>query len=110
MDIKDISIKLKIWLEFEGEQIMGAGLYRLFKKIRETGSLSSAAKECGYSYKYAWSKIKKVEERCGTPFVVTSKGGTGGGGSMQLTEFATKILNLYEEKLKLVENKDFDLS
>ncbi len=106
MEIKDLEIKLKIWLEFEGEQIMGPGLYRLFKKIEETESLSKAAKECGYSYKYAWSKIKKVEDRCGKPLVNSAKGGLGGGGSMKLTEFALDILKLYEEKIKSLESRD----
>jgi molybdate transport system regulatory protein len=106
MEIKDLQIKLKIWFEFEGEQIMGPGLYRLFKEIEETGSLSKAAKECGYSYKYAWSKIKKVEDRCGKPFVIASKGGFGGGGSMILTDFAVEIMRLYEEKIKSLDSKD----
>lgn len=100
MEIGDMNVKIKIWLEYKGEQIIGPGLYRLLKNIEKTNSLSQAATECKYSYKYAWSKIKKAEVRTNKDFVNATKGGYGGGGSMHLTEFAKEVITLYEKELE----------
>ncbi|MHA1273412.1 MAG: winged helix-turn-helix domain-containing protein [Promethearchaeota archaeon] len=98
-----IKIGIKFWLEFEkdGSQknIMGSGWAKLLKVIKENedGSLIRAAEICGYSYKYAWNILKRIETRTGMPVVETKKGGKGGGGSIKLNEWGNFLLQYYEK-------------
>ena len=89
----------KIWLEKDGEPIFGMGRFILLEKIESSGSISSAAKELGYSYKKAWSFINIMEKRLGFELVSKKIGGRHGGGSI-LTEEAKNIMKMYEELLK----------
>ena len=95
----DYDIKAKIWLEKNGEPVFGMGRFMLLKKIGTSGSISSAAKELGYSYKKAWSFINLMEKRFGFELVDKKIGGRYGGGSV-LTEHAKKIMAAYEELLE----------
>ncbi len=110
-DLKSkIKVGLKIWLEFEGNNILGSGWANLLQKIHEnidedtnqSGSLTNAARECGYSYKYAWNILKRIEERTGVPPVITGKGGPGGGGWIKLSEWGLFLLNYYIKSEKLI--------
>ena len=47
-------IKSKIWIESNGKILLGEGRVQLLKAIKETGSLSKAAKKLKMSYKKAW--------------------------------------------------------
>jgi len=104
-DIKELKSKLgfgvKLWLEFENQSILGSGWAKLLENIADNnaGSLTQAAKECGYSYKYAWNILKRIENRTGKSPVLTTKGGKGGGGGVQLTEWGHTLLTTYKEKL-----------
>ncbi|UCC19108.1 MAG: LysR family transcriptional regulator [Promethearchaeota archaeon] len=96
-----INFGLKFWLEFENKSIMGSGWAQLLEKIEknEGGSLTLAAKECGYSYKYAWNILKRIEKRTGMPVVNTGKGGRGGGGWVELNEWGYYLLKIYKDYL-----------
>ncbi|MFX0037377.1 MAG: ModE family transcriptional regulator [Candidatus Hermodarchaeota archaeon] len=97
-----INFGIKFWLEFENKSILGSGWAKLLKNIKKNkeGSLTQAAKECGYSYKYAWNILKRIEKRTGTPIVITGKGGRGGGGWVRLNNWGLYILKIYEDYLK----------
>ena len=64
---KQVSFGVKIWLEFNKDvprNILGSGWANLLEKIyhkegEHRRSLTQAAKECGYSYKYAWNILKR---------------------------------------------------
>jgi len=109
---KQISFGVKIWLEFNNNQpknILGSGWAKLLEQIHvKTGehkkSLTHAAKECGYSYKYAWNILKRIETRTGLSPVETTKGGAGGGGSVELNEWGIYLLKTYKILLKEVES------
>ena len=107
---KKIKYGVKVWLTFEGKSILGAGWARLLDTInkKEISSLTEAAKECGYSYKYAWNILKRIENRTGISPVITSKGGKGGGGSVQLSEwgaFLRKKFNHLNEEIEEVKER-----
>ena len=93
-------------MEFENKSILGSGWAELLEKIKknEGGSLTLAAKECGYSYKYAWNILKRIEKRTGMTVVITGKGGRGGGGWVRLNEWGCYILKIYKEGLKEIAN------
>jgi len=97
-----INFGIKFWLEFENQSILGSGWAKLLKNIEKNkeGSLSQAAKECNYSYKYAWNILKRIEKRTGKPIVITGKGGRGGGGWVKLTDWGLYILEIYQKYLK----------
>jgi molybdate transport system regulatory protein len=106
-DIKSkIGFGIKIWLEFEKQSILGSGWANLLKKIDENkeGSLTQAAKENNYSYKYAWNILKRIERRTGLPPVDTGKGGKGGGGWVKLNEFGKYLLKLFSDIQSEIDN------
>jgi len=119
VDIEELKSKLrygvKIWLEFQGEEknenILGSGWARLLDIISKTDhcSLTYAAQECKYSYKYAWNILKRIEERTGLSPVITSKGGKGGGGSIKLSEWGLHLLNTYNKISAKLENTKKEL-
>lgn len=89
------SIRFKIWLEKDGDIIMGLGRDKLLREIGRLGSISKAAKNVGMSYKKAWSFIKAMENRLGVKLIETKRGGKGGGGAF-LTDEAKKLLEDFE--------------
>jgi molybdate transport system regulatory protein len=63
----------------------------LLKKLDETGSINSAAKALGISYKSAWQKLDALNNLLPYPLLHKQTGGTGGGGSA-LTEEGRALL------------------
>ncbi|MBD3194875.1 MAG: ModE family transcriptional regulator [Candidatus Lokiarchaeota archaeon] len=103
----NVDFGIKIWLEFDGKNILGQGWAKLLEYIRnnesEKGSLTKAAKQCGYSYKYAWNILKRIEKRTGKAAVITSKGGSGGGGWIKLNDWGEYLLQYYQTASSEVE-------
>ena len=96
---KKIGFGKKVWLKFENESILGSGWANLLKIIEKNeasnGSLTQAAKECGYSYKYAWNILKRIGNRTGAVPADAFKGGIGGGGWIKLNEWGKWLLRNY---------------
>mgnify|MGYP000259439207 CR=1 FL=1 len=91
----DYKIKSRIWIEADGDILLGEGRVSLLKAIDETGSLSKAAKSIGMSYKKAWSLIDAVNKRAEKPVTSSSIGGKGGGGA-ELTEYGKSLVETFE--------------
>ena len=91
----DYKIKSRIWIEADGNTLLGEGRVSLLKAIKETGSLSKAAKSLGMSYKKAWSLIDVVNKRAEQSVITTSIGGKGGGGA-QLTPYGKSLVTAFE--------------
>lgn len=91
----DYTIKSRIWIEADGNILLGEGRVSLLKGIEDTGSLSKAAKSLGMSYKKAWSLIDAVNSRAQQPVITTSVGGKGGGGA-KLTPYGKSLVNAFE--------------
>ena len=89
------SIKSRIWIEADGQIILGEGRVRLLKAIDRKGSISAAAKSLGMSYKKAWSLVDAANTRAESPLVNSSTGGKGGGGAT-LTDYGRKLVNTFE--------------
>ena len=106
---------IKLWLEFEKNEkkrnILGSGWAKLLEKIDVTkgGSLTYAAQECGYSYKYAWNILKRIEKRTGFSPVDTRKGGSGGGGMVKLNEWGKYLLETYNKLVSELKNIEKEL-
>ena len=85
----------KLWLEHEGEPILGKGGAEILEAIKEVESISKAAKKVGMSYRYVWNYLAKIEKTLGEPVVKTYKGGSRGGGGAVLTELGKRLLRDY---------------
>jgi molybdate transport repressor ModE-like protein len=120
IDIEKLKSKVgfgtKIWLEFhnkESANILGSGWAKLLEFIKSedktvSKSLTQAAKECGYSYKYAWNILKRIEKRTGVSPVITGRGGPGGGGWVKLNEWGDFLLTTFNNlrsELEAVQKK-----
>ena len=67
---------------------------RLLEAIGEFGSISSAAKKVGLSYKAAWEAVDTMNNLSHNPLVVKVTGGSGGGGTT-LTVLGQEMVNNY---------------
>ena len=91
----DYKIKSRIWIEADGNILLGEGRVSLLKAIDKEGSLSKAAKSLGMSYKKAWSLMDAVNKRAEKPITTTSIGGKGGGGA-KLTTYGKSLVEAFE--------------
>ena len=89
-----VRVRTKVWLEVDGEPLIGAGRERLLLAIDRGGSLNAAAAELGISYRKAWAQLQQMEEHAPFALVERSKGGKG-GGSTHLTAEAKELLDRY---------------
>ena len=106
--MKKKEIRLRCWIDIDGEKFFGPGPARLLELIGDEGSLAKAAKQMGMSYKKAWDIIDDLNTRGKMPFVISRKGGEKGGGA-ELTETGKKVLLKYRsltDKLNSIVEKD----
>ncbi|MGI5858896.1 MAG: winged helix-turn-helix domain-containing protein [Tepidanaerobacteraceae bacterium] len=96
-----MKLQYKIWLEKNGEQVFGDGIYRLLMLVDELGSINQAAYVEKMSYRQAWGKIKRIEKRLNMRLLDRRRGGETGGGAM-LTVAGKKLMREYREVLKQV--------
>jgi len=80
-----------VWLQAGTNTLGGASRIALLAAIGETGSITSAAKAVGMSYKGAWDAVDAMNNLAGEPLVVRLTGGKGGGGTT-LTPRALKLI------------------
>ena len=87
----------RLWFQVRiGEGRLGPGKARLLALIRDTGSLSEAARRMGMSYRRAWTLMEAINALTDARAVETERGGTGGGGS-RLTPRGEALLAAYDE-------------
>ena len=86
----------KVWIECDGEPVLGKGGAEILEGITSEKSLSKAAQKVGMSYRYVWNYIQKTEKILGDPIVETFKGGKTGGGA-QLTPLGQSLLAEYRK-------------
>jgi molybdate transport repressor ModE-like protein len=90
-----MELKYKVWLEKDGEVVVGNGKVGLLKMIDELGSVQKAAEKNGMSYRHALGMIRKIEKRSGFKFLETQVGGKD-GGSAKLTAEGKEFLQQYD--------------
>ncbi|MFL9986970.1 TOBE domain-containing protein [Paraburkholderia sediminicola] len=83
-----------VWFKAGAQTLGGASRIALLAAIGETGSITSAAKAIGMSYKGAWDAVDTMNNLAGEPLVVRSTGGKGGGGTT-LTPRAVKLIDTF---------------
>ena len=104
-------IRIRHWVFIDETKFFGPGRYELLEHIAETGSISRAATAMGLSYKKAWAMVDAMNTLGTSPYVVTQKGGTHGGGAI-ITETGKKVMGAYkklDEKFLEVAKAEKDL-
>jgi molybdate transport system regulatory protein len=93
--MKKKEIRIRCWIDIDGEKFFGPGPAQLLDLIDREGSIAKAAKQMGMSYKKAWDLITDLNARGRTPYVISRKGGDKGGGA-EVTETGKKVLSKYK--------------
>src|SRR5258708_39702454 len=83
--------RLRVSIVFESGARIGPGKAKLLESIRDTGSISAAAREMGISYKRAWLLLDSMNQAFTGPVVTAAPGGAGGGAAT-LTPFGAEAL------------------
>jgi molybdate transport system regulatory protein len=86
--------KLKVSIVFDSGARIGPGKASLLECIRDTGSISAAARDMRMSYKRAWLLLDSMNRAFSQPVITAAPGGTKGGGAA-LTEFGAEVLERY---------------
>ena len=93
--MKSVRPRFKLWLSSKKEQgVFGDGKWRLLQAIEKKGSLSSACKLLGISYRKAWGDLKKAERGIRVRLVEKHRGGALGGKTV-LTDSGKRWLKAY---------------
>ena len=71
---------VRISIVFDSGARTGPGKAALLESIRDTGSISAAARDMGMSYKRAWLLLDSMNQAFTEPVVSAAPGGAGGGG------------------------------
>jgi molybdate transport system regulatory protein len=102
-----IGLEGSIWFQKSQNRFLGGDRIALLEKIDELGSINSAAKAVGISYKTAWHLINMINNLSEKPLVERTTGGKGGGGTL-LTKEGKKVIEQFrvvqEEHRKFLEN------
>ena len=87
----ELGVGGSVWFQAGPQMLGGAARIALLAAIRETGSITGAAKAVGMSYKGAWDAIDAMNNLAGEALVVRATGGKGGGGTT-LTPRAQRLI------------------
>ena len=82
---------VRLRIVFPEERKIGPGKVDLLETIARTGSISSAARELGMSYRRAWLLMDEFGRLFKRPILTTAAGGAHGGGA-ELTDFGRAVI------------------
>ncbi|RJP75671.1 MAG: LysR family transcriptional regulator [Candidatus Abyssobacteria bacterium SURF_17] len=97
-----MKFRFKIWGEVDEKPVLGPGRFRLLAAVKSSGSINSAAKEIGISYRRSWAQIREMERLLGYSLIASKRGGKSGGGTT-LTPRALKLMKQYERLCRRID-------
>jgi molybdate transport system regulatory protein len=86
--------RLSIRLDLSTGDRVGPGKIGLLEAIKDTGSISAAARRLGMSYRRAWLLVEEINASLHEPAVVSAVGGRKGGGA-QVTPNGERVIAIY---------------
>ncbi len=98
--LRAVAVKTKVWLELDGQFVVGDGGLKLLLGILEHGSLLGAARQIRWSYRHAWEYLRRAETALGMP-LTTPRPGKGRSRGSALTEAGRLVI----ERLAEIRNK-----
>ena len=93
---KQWSAGIRVWIEREGEAVLGQGRADLLAAIDRCHSIRTAAKDLGISYRHAWLMVQAMNQTAGQALVESATGGVGGGGA-RLTDWGRDVLTVFHQ-------------
>jgi len=90
-------VLLRLYLS--DDRPLGPGKVQVLESIRDSGSISQAARGMKMSYRSAWLLVQSMNSLFRTPLVDTRLGGRG-GGSATLTDFGADVIRRYRSMEK----------
>ncbi len=104
---EEFGLEASIWFQKAQSKFLGGDRIALLEKIHELGSINSAAKAVGISYKTAWHLVNMVNNLSDKPLVDRIAGGKNGGGTV-LTKEGKKVIEQFrvvqEEHRRFLDN------
>ena len=85
-------VLLRLYLS--SDRPLGPGKVQVLESIRDSGSISEAARGMKMSYRSAWLLVNSMNSLFRKPVVNTSLGGRG-GGSATVTDFGADVIRRY---------------
>jgi len=106
---KDLEYSFRLYLNADGQRVLGKGGAQILEAVDEYGSIAAAAEELEMSYKFTWDYLIRMKRRLHQPVIVTRRGGTRngkkrGGGGTTLTPLARKLLEEFKETERLMQS------
>jgi molybdate transport system regulatory protein len=102
MQFEDLIPRAQVTLTRRGTSVLGEREAKLLDAVDKVRSIKDAAGQAGISYRTAWSAIQQMEEALGRPMVVSRAGGPGGGATT-LTDECRRLLALYQDLRRRLE-------
>lgn len=84
-----------LWIEIEGEPVLGPGRVELLERIQQTGSIRQAAIQMKMSYRQAWQMVDHMNSHLSKPVVISHRGGKGGGAA-EVTQKGTDAIKQFK--------------
>jgi molybdate transport system regulatory protein len=91
---KSARIRGRVTIEAGGLSGLTEAGADLLEQIAISGSLSEAARQLHFSYRWAWLLVDSMNRAWDEPLVTTATGGRRGGGAA-LTDFGRNVLAAY---------------
>ncbi|MFN3751478.1 MAG: winged helix-turn-helix domain-containing protein [Thiobacillus sp.] len=88
---KRIKADGRFWLTLDGRNFLGRGRVELLLRIRETGSISKAARAMKMSYKAAWDAVDAMNGAWSSALVESGPSGS------RLTDDAEKLIAAFQK-------------
>ena len=111
-----MNVDSRLWITKDSKSYLGAGRIELLERIKESGSISKAAKQMKMSYKAAWDSIDIANKLAAPNPLVISNAGGGKDSGTRLTPEGQKAIDTFRS-LQALKNdffsyldgaKDFD--
>lgn len=95
MDKKtELGVQAPLWMQKNDQNFLGHKRIKLLEQIDVYGSLSTAAKAVGMSYKAAWDALNIMNNLAEKPLTLAATGGSGGGGTI-LTDAGREVIQFF---------------
>ena len=96
--IKNPGVRTKL---FVANETIGVGKIDLLQLVRDTGSISAAARQMGMSYRRAWFLLDSMQSGFEDSLFQTERGGNKRGGA-RLTPLGVELLDRYAKHANLI--------
>ena len=96
--MSQLRARSKIWLEIDGQAVLGRGRLVLLEAVERNGSISAAARDLEISYRKAWSQLAEMDKQLPFPLLERKVGGKG-GGMTRLTPQTREIMAQFRQLL-----------